>query len=171
LIKRIKNKIKITIREITPGSFQFSYSRLAFLIIFTFIILTGCGSNSDSPPKIVLGQDPCDNCFMIINEYKYAASLWLENGQSKRFDDIGCMIDFLNKNKNKVKAYWVNDFQTKEPLHAENAFFVDSDSIITPMGFGIVAFKSKAEAEKFAEKNKAEVASFSKLSQKFRTKN
>ncbi len=136
--------------------------------IFLLVILTGCsGTISDKPPKLNLGQDPCDNCFMIINEKKFAASIWLENGEAKRFDDIGCMIDFINKNKSNVKTYWVYDYITKEPMLTNNAFFIDSDSLITPMGFGIVAFKSEAEASKFAEEYKTKIISFNELKNKY----
>ena len=165
-IKKIKNMIMI--KKTALSQYLYSYFKFFYIIFFLSIILTGCsGTTSEKPPKIVLGQDPCDNCFMIINEFKYAASVRLENGDAKRFDDIGCMIDFQNKNKTKANAYWVYDYLTKKPIHAEAAYFIDSDSLITPMGFGIAAFKSKTGAEKYAEKYKTKITSFKELKNKY----
>jgi len=144
-----------------------TYRMLSSLIIL-LTVLAGCSETiPNSPPKITLGQDPCDNCFMIINEKKFAASAWLENGETKRFDDIGCMIDFFNKKKINVKSFWVYDFINNEPTQANNACFMDSDSIITPMGFGIVAFKSKNEAFELVEKYKTKLISFDELKNKY----
>jgi len=140
----------------------------SYFIFFLSVISAGCGgTNSDKPPKINPGQDACDNCFMIINQYKYAASIRLKNGDAKRFDDIGCMIDFLNKNKSDVKAYWIYDYLSQEPMRAEEAYFVDSDSLITPMGFGVIAFKFKTDALKLAEKYKTKITSFNELKNKY----
>jgi copper chaperone NosL len=44
----------------------------------------------------------------------------------------------------------VYDLMTGEAVPAEKAFFAYKSSLRTPMGYGIVAFKDKAEAEKFA---------------------
>ncbi len=137
---------------------------ISVLIIFISIFI-GCSSeaNKNEPPKIILGQDPCDYCSMLINEYKFSSALWLENGEAKRFDDIGCMINFIQKTDKKVLKTWVYDFHSKKPVEAEEAYYVVSKEIVTPMGFGIAAFKSKNEAEKYAGKNNTEVINFNKL--------
>jgi len=104
---------------------------------------------------------------MIIYEEKFAAAIRLKNGEAKRFDDIGCMIDYLNKNKVSPKSNWVYDYINKEPIHAEDAFFVDSDNLITPMGFGIAALKSNDEALKIADEFKSKIISFNELKNKY----
>jgi copper chaperone NosL len=149
-----------------------------FLIIGTAVILlSGCtGKSSENvPPEIALGKDACDNCFMLINEKKFAASIRLENGEAKRFDDIGCMIQYLDKIKSEaahrnlslggsiIEAYWVYDFISGKPLKAQNAFFVSTKNNSTPMGFGIEAFKNKEDAINSADQNKTDVMSFKKL--------
>jgi len=141
-------------------------------VIVLLLFMIGCsGTETDKPPIMLKGQDPCDNCFMIINETKYSASLKLENGEAKRFDDIGCMLNYLNKNKDHVKKYWVYNYANSEPLNANEAFFIHSTKIITPMGYGIIAFDSRLEASKYADNNKTEILTFKDLSNKYHQSN
>ncbi len=138
-----------------------------FFIILT-IILAGCvKSVPDKPPVIMTGRDACDNCFMLINENKYAASIWLRNGEAKRFDDIGCMMNYVHKNKSNVIAFWVYDYNTGQPVKADNSFFISTDSLTTPMGSGLIAFKSMNEASVFAAKFNTGIISFNELKSKF----
>lgn len=133
-------------------------------VIF-LVFLAGCdgGSREDTPPDISLGQDPCDFCFMLINEKKFAAAIRLENGAFKRFDDIGCMIGYIEKKQARVKSLWVYDYPTGEPVRAGNALFIRTQDVITPMGSGILAFKSEREAYTAAERNHTQIESFNKL--------
>lgn len=143
-------------------------NKILISLVFQFVFLFGCGrSTSDEPPDIMSGKDPCDNCFMIINENKYAASLWLENGEAKRFDDIGCMLSYVRKNNSNVNSYWVYDYSTNTPVKADDSFFLTSDNFETPMGSGIIAVKSKSDASTLAEKYKADIISFNDLKNKY----
>ncbi len=141
---------------------------ISYSVILLFLFIIGCGSTEqDKSPVILKGQDPCDNCFMIINETKYSGSLTLLNGEEKRFDDIGCMLSYMHKNKDQVKKSWVYDFVDGKPLNTGKAFFIYSDKIITPMGSGIIAFDSKSEASKITNKNEAVILSFSELNNNY----
>ncbi len=138
------------------------------LILLFLFILMDCGSNEqDKPPVILKGQDPCDNCFMIINETKYSASMKLLNGEEKRFDDIGCMLSFMQRNKGQVKKSWVYDYAGGDPLSTGDAYFIYSDKIITPMGSGIIASNSKSEASELTGKNEAVILSFNELTNNY----
>lgn len=123
--------------------------RVAPFIFFSFIVVfAGCksGGNLDQPPTIRCGEDPCDECFMLINEARYAAAYVVKSGEARRFDDIGCLLIYHKKHQENVAYFWVNDFNSQKWLNARNAFFVKSDSIQTPMGFGIIAFASEKTA-------------------------
>ncbi len=57
-----------------------------------------------------------------------------------------------------------HDFTTGEAVPAEKAYFVLGTDVATPAGYGIVAFREKAEAEKFsAEHGKGKVVTWWKL--------
>jgi copper chaperone NosL len=134
------------------------------LLFILPVIFGGCSKSSDAiPPKIMAGQDPCDHCFMLINEVKYAAALTLKNGEEKRFDDIGCMLSYISENKANIKYYWVNDFNSGKTIPAEKAFFIESKNEVTPMGSGILAFGSEKKAAGFAAGETSSILRFNDL--------
>lgn len=78
------------------------------------------------------------------------------------FYDIGCAVKFRDKecasrqmamDNNAV----VHDYHSGEQLQAQEAFFAVETDIPTPKGYGIVAFKDKAAAEKFVTEHKGRV--------------
>jgi len=125
------------------------------LLALIMLVGVGCGQsvNTDEPPKIVYGQDVCDRCTMIISEEKYAAAYWTETGEARRFDDIGGMLAHITTESEEVASYWVHDFETAEWLRAEEATYVTDGDLITPMGFGIVAFADEELAQAMANNN------------------
>lgn len=113
------------------------------------VLLTACqsGARTDQPPDIRWGEDPCDECHMIISEQRFAAGYHTAEGTTFRFDDIGCMLQHLRQRSDSVSSIWVVDYTTGKWLPATQALFVHSREIITPMGHGIVAVSSPAEAD------------------------
>ncbi len=114
------------------------------------VLITGCGQHRsmDEPPDIVPGLDACDECRMIINEERYAAACRTGEGKAFRFDDIGCMRQYLKKHHLQPRGMWVKDYQTAGWLPASRAWFVQSKRIPTPMAYGIIALADSIEALK-----------------------
>jgi copper chaperone NosL len=140
-------------------------SRLLLLVMMV-VVGVGCAQavNTAEPPKIVYGQDVCDRCSMIISEEKYAAAYWTEAGEARRFDDIGGMLAFITAEPEDVAAYWVHDFETAAWIRAEEATYVASGELVTPMGFGIVAFADEELAQAMAsESETGTIYSFAEL--------
>lgn len=120
----------------------------AFIIgccIATVIVLAQC-QRSATGPVAIEANDMCSFCRMSISEKRYAAELIDEEGNVFKFDDIGCMANFIKRNNAKVHAIFVMDFDRREWLKAENAFYVRSSELRTPMNGGIVAFKDQPGA-------------------------
>ncbi len=137
-----------------------------FLIwLLLAIVIVGCqsGSKLDQPPSIRYGEDPCDECFMLINEERYASAYVNNQGQARRFDDIGCMLIYHNDNQEDVAFFWVKDFNTHKWLRVDNAVFIRSDSIHSPMGFGIIAIENENAAKDVQEKYPGKIIRFSEL--------
>lgn len=114
----------------------------------------------------------CNQCNKMINEAdrKFFVSLPNVKGMGpSTFNDIGCAVASRNNecatrqmtfDSNAV----VYDYVTEEAVLAEKAFFVLKTDVRTPMSYGIVAFKDKARAEKFAvEHGKVKVAKWFEL--------
>lgn len=134
-------------------------------IILLLLVVTGCagGASMDEPPEIIYGEDECDRCRMIISDERYAAAYMTEGGDARRFDDIGGMLLYHVENGEDVHLFWVHDLESKVWVKAEEATYVVSNGLETPMGFGIAAFNSEEEAEAMAAAHDGEVATFAQL--------
>lgn len=136
--------------------------------VLLLILITGCGQevNTEEPPDIAYGQDVCERCGMIITEEKFAAAYWTENGEARRFDDIGGMLAYQSENQENVAAYWVHDFDSGDWMPAEDAHYLLDSALMTPMGFGIAAFSNMEQAQAFAYgQEDIKIRSFSDLMQ------
>ena len=93
-----------------------------------------------------------------INETnrKFAVILPAMSGmEAQSFDDIGCGVISRNGECATRQGMFdsnamVHDYLSGEQIPAEKAFFVLRTNVKTPRDFGIVAFKDKAEADKFS---------------------
>lgn len=76
-------------------------------------------------------------------------------GHEQSYDDIGCAV--MSRNEECAMrqsmfdgAAMAYDYATGAEFPAEKMYFVLKTGVKTTRGFGIVAFKDKAEAEKFS---------------------
>jgi copper chaperone NosL len=135
--------------------------RAIIFVMLVSVVLTACGAGSDAsgPPDIQYGRDVCVQCGMIINEEKFAATYTLDDGTEKSFDDVGGLVlhqretgDSLN-----LENTWVHDYETVEWVDVQNAYFVATLSVSTPMGHSILAFSDEERAQAFASSVGGEV--------------
>ena len=109
---------------------------------------SGDESAGDGPPTISYGVDTCAHCKMIISDARFAGA-WRDNdGKAARFDDIGCMVEMYRAAPPAEGAgFWVHSYLDETLLAASDATFVVSDAVPTPMAYGIVAVRSRPEAD------------------------
>lgn len=119
--------------------------------------------NLGQPPTINYGQDVCDECGMIINEQRFAASYVNKAGEVWRFDDIGGMLAYDHKSNEEVHIYWVHDYTTETWIDASQATFVLDRKLVTPMGWGVIAFMDMVGAETYVAANGGVIVSFATL--------
>jgi copper chaperone NosL len=137
--------------------------RRLLALVATAMLVAACGSEDTSgPPDIQYGRDICVQCNMIISEAKFATAYRTVDGAEKIFDDIGGMVIHLRTTGDELSAgeAWVHDFNTEEWIGAEEAFYVPTTSVSSPMGHSILAFASEAAAGSFAHDVGAEVIDF-----------
>lgn len=129
------------------------------VVLITLAVSLAC-SGSYKPVDIESG-DMCSFCRMAISEKRFAAEIIAADESVLKFDDIGCMLRYRSDDAGKTKfaAVYVADSETKAWLRAEDAFFVRSTTVKTPMSSGIVAFSS-------AEKAGPDAVRFAQLEQK-----
>ena len=137
---------------------------ILLLILVGLITIASCssGPDFDEPPDIRYGEDSCVRCLMIINEARFAAAYVTDAGETRRFDDIGGMVAYIDEISEDVAVFWVHDFDSEEWLKAQEAFYVESQQQ-TPMGFGIIAFADQQRADQWAAENDGVVLSFADL--------
>jgi copper chaperone NosL len=105
------------------------------------------------PDAIKLNSDNCDNCGMTISNPKFAAVLFTTKGRTYKFDDISCLLDYKNDNKEKAigAGLYVSNFLNDNNLMpAEIAVYIKGDNVKSPMGGNIAAFENKESANTYA---------------------
>lgn len=136
------------------------------------LIVSSCGGPKVTPetlPEIRYGEDVCAQCGMIISDERYAAGVVIEtapsNYEHRIFDDIGGMFLFMAEHGDNepIVSYFVHDYTSLAWIDATTASFVTSQTVLTPMGFGLSAFEDRAAAEAMAEVWGGHVLSFSDI--------
>jgi copper chaperone NosL len=131
------------------------------LLLCLLFVLANCQKRAVEPVALTR-EDMCSYCRMAISEKQYAAQLIDGEGQASKFDDIGCMTNFIDSKKNSPKpaAYFVMDFDERQWVKAEDAFYVRSEELQTPMNKAIVAFRNQSNAQQAVEKYKGQLLRF-----------
>lgn len=105
-------------------------------------------------PVALAPEDMCSHCRMAISEKQYAGELIDDQGTAFKFDDIGCMINFMKspQNKTTIAASFVMDFNDRQWIKADSAYYIRSSEFTTPMNGGIVAFREESKAQEAVKK-------------------
>lgn len=133
------------------------------LVLLAVVALLGalgaCGSESASgPPSISYGRDACADCHMIIEDPRFAAAYRTSGGEARVFDDPGDLFIYGTRTGELAAGRsWVHDYDTEEWVDADQAWYVRSSSIDSPMARGLAAFGAQAAAEAFASDVSGEV--------------
>ena len=133
-------------------------------MIVGIAILANCQKGAVEPVALT-PEDMCSYCRMAISEKQYAAELIDGEGQAFKFDDIGCMLNFIRKGSVSVSAssFFVIDFDQRQWIKADHAYYVRSSALTTPMSGGIIAFKDQSKAQEAAGKYHGKLLRFKEL--------
>lgn len=122
-------------------------------VVVVCLVAVGCApvETGPRPPEIDYGHDVSVGCGMIISDPAFAAGSVLADGTTLKFDDVGDMLKYhFERPDQQVAVYFVHDYQGDAWLTAEEAVFVQTDSLVSPMGYGLAAFATRESAEAFA---------------------
>jgi copper chaperone NosL len=135
------------------------------LLLLTALLLGGCG---DGPRAIQFGAEECAHCRMLVSENRFASQLVTDRGRSYVFDSIECMAEFLDEAaelpEDRVRSLWVTDFA--EPgswVAAEDARFLRSESLRSPMGLNLSAHADMEAAREHQEDFGGEILSWAQV--------
>ena len=136
-------------------------------ILLIILLAYGC---SISPNPISYGSDSCHFCSMTIVDRQHAAQFVTEKGKAFKFDASECMMNHVKGiDKSKNALFLVNDYNEPGKLiRAEQATFLISENIPSPMGEFLTAFSSVEDAEKAQQENSGELLTWQELKNRFK---
>lgn len=140
---------------------------LALLIALAAALacITGCDEPSaDTPPSVRLGDSVCVECNMIISDERWATATVVESPRGAEpllFDDFNCQVNHeVAHPELHILARWSHDHTTSEWIRTEQATFLISPGLRTPMGSKIAAFATPAGANAAKDELTGDVMTF-----------
>ncbi len=133
------------------------------------VFLASCSAD---PRPIAYGEDACHHCKMKLMEQKFGAELVTEKGKVFIFDDVNCMLQYMDSEEGKRQTYkhvLVTDyFNPGTLLDANFAHYLKSASIQTPMASQVVAISDFKLLEEYKEKNGGIYLAWGELTTQFK---
>jgi len=122
---------------------------LKTMAIIMIGVLSAC---SRAPEPIQYGKDACTHCRMTIMDKRFAAEIVTAKGKIFKFDAAECMADFLKEKPeiaaNEKSIFLVSDFNHPgQFVDARKSFFLNDNSLASPMGGNLAAFTSENSAK------------------------
>jgi copper chaperone NosL len=129
-----------------------------FLFLLAMAIF-GC-KKAEVKPVDLYPEDICAHCKMAISNRAFAGEIVKEDGETLKFDDLGCLRAAMKNEEVPRGAHlFVRAMEKEEWLKAEDATLVKSSMIQTPMGSGMIAFADRKNAENFVKQHGGEIVS------------
>jgi len=122
---------------------------LAASVLLLVAGLAACGE--PGPREIRIGADECAHCRMRVSVHGFASQLLTDRGLSYVFDSIECLAEFLGEGdevpEERIGSLWVTNFKDPDAwLPAEDAVYLRSEAIRSPMGLNLSAYADRASA-------------------------
>src|SRR5262249_8691297 len=93
----------------------------------------------------------------------FAGELREPGGTLQKFDDVGCLLHALLAAHRETTEVWVEDHGDGRLIPLLAAHLVRAETVDTPMGYGIVAFREEAAARAFVDANRGDVVQLEDL--------
>jgi len=103
------------------------------------LVAGGCfGSGGDRPPATVhWDRDQDEECGMVVSDRRFAAQAIEPGGRAHVFDDVGCMIVWLDRQSWQSEArLWVRDRNADRWIAPEQARWRAGEHTPSAYGFG-----------------------------------
>lgn len=137
-----------------------------------FALLVFLASCSADPRPIAYGQDGCHHCKMTLMDPRFGAELVTEKGKVFVFDDVNCMLQYMDSEDGKSQMYkhvLVIDYQNPGVLlDANYAFYLKSEEFKTPMASQIVAFPDYDVLKEYKKKTGGVYLAWGELTTQFK---
>ena len=137
--------------------------------LVTLLLMVSC---EIKPEAIEYGNDQCSYCVMNIVDKTHAAQYVTSKGKQFKFDAIECMVnDLKDKNESDLAFKLVSNYQNPgSMLNADDASYIISEEIKSPMGANLSAVSSIEIARELQQKHTGETYSWVSLKQQLSDK-
>lgn len=133
------------------------------LLLCTALLLAACSADLE-PREVNSETDVCTICNMSVTHADYAAQLVKNNGDHLVFDDLGCMMEYINEyGESEIGASYIMETDSPNWLNVKEAVYVYSKDYWTPMNYGVLAFASKEAAESYMSEQSGELLAYDDL--------
>ena len=121
--------------------------------LLLLLLAAACGGHGPRP--IDYGRDECGYCRMTITDRRYGAEVVTTTGKVHEFDSIECLAAYYLQARaaRTVRSAWVTDYEHPGTLvPAADARYLRASGPGSPMGKGLTAFASDADAAALARR-------------------
>ena len=134
------------------------------LIVLSAAILIGC---EPKPRPINYGSDECAYCRMMITDAEFGSQIVNKQGRSYKFDSVECMAAYdLTEDGDNFHSKWVPNFLDREEwLNANEAIYLHSETLRSPMGLFLSAYSNRESAEEMKEEYGGEIVDYDTVKQ------
>jgi copper chaperone NosL len=112
---------------------------------------------------------------MTLADDKFGGELVTKKGKAFKFDDIKCMVTFLNSADGKANEYsyelvvdYGHEADEFDLVPVADAYFIQSTEVKSPMAGNIAAFKDQIEQQDYQKKWNATVLSWNEVKEAFK---
>ncbi len=137
-----------------------------------FLVAVFFLSCSSEPEPLRYGKDACHTCKMTLMDKKFGAEIITAKGKVYTFDDANCMVNFINSDhlaEETITHKLIVDYsQPVKLIPAEEAFYLKSDKIRSPMASQVAAFETEQVMLKHKTKLKAVYLNWGELMTQFK---
>ncbi len=101
------------------------------------------GNTTYKPVTLKPKEYQCSECNMDVEALEYSAQIILKNADTYFFDDIGCVVLWLESHSPKIKTVLTQTLDTHQWIDAKKAWY--SRIAPSPMGYGFAAVEKRRE--------------------------
>jgi copper chaperone NosL len=117
------------------------------------VFMAGCGTE---PEPIRYGTDACEHCQMTLMDTRFGAELITSKGKVHKFDDVNCLISFMQKNEIEESSLshllFIDYLRPEQLVSVSEACFVQSPAVRSPMASQVAVFSDCAVRDENARK-------------------
>lgn len=136
------------------------------LLIPTLMMLVLLSACEPERQEIFYGEEECAHCSMIIADPQFAGQLLTSTGNHHNFDTIECMAAYVETDAiddEDIHSLWVASFDEEKWIRADEAYFLRSDNLASPMSMNLTAHEGSEIAQQHQQEYTGEVLGWDEI--------